>query len=68
MEEFIKRCEKAIADLQPDAEWNYFNSPLDFQRLRGKIEGLKLAISYAREMVSAPPPEPPPPPKQPKTG
>ncbi|QGJ95027.1 hypothetical protein SEA_REDWATTLEHOG_166 [Gordonia phage RedWattleHog] len=52
MNELIERMERAVEMLK-DRRVRYSSSPLnpEYVRLGGKIEGIQLALSYAREEI-----------------
>ena len=50
MSEFIERCEKAIHELAQIAiKYNEDGNSQEYWRIIAKIEGVQLALSYARE-------------------
>ena len=54
-EEFNQRCNKAIEELNKMANNYLINGNVhEYSRLSGKVEGIKLAQSYANEMIKAP--------------
>jgi hypothetical protein len=51
MQEYLDRCERAIAELEKLVRLhNYESAYAEQKRLLGKIEGVKLARDYAKEM------------------
>lgn len=52
MTELIDRLDNAAGTLQAMAQAKYELRHLsDYDRLRGKVEGVRLAVSYIREML-----------------
>jgi hypothetical protein len=47
-DEFVERCNKAIVQLAELV--NAFSQESDKQRIKGKIEGVKLALDYYLQM------------------
>lgn len=53
-DEFVERCEKAIKTLEM---LELGSSEANSKRLRGKIEGVKLALSFYLETPTPTPPD-----------
>lgn len=51
-DEFDLRCEQAIARLDRIAnDWLAIKDVIEYNRIKGKIEGIKLAMSYHQDFV-----------------